>query len=99
MSISDGVVEREFATLGVGDTVSDQLRLPLLFTVLVAVRVVLRGDDDTGLVVLEIGDDIAPTLVVVDAQSDDKVFTGVGNETKGAGSSATSHRENKHSVV
>ena len=98
VSINDGVVERELATLNVRDTVSGQLCLPLLLTVLVAVRVVLRGDDNACLVVLEVGDDISPAFVVVDAQSDDKVFTGVGNETKGAGSSATTHSENMHSV-
>ena len=98
VSISDGVEDREFATLGVGDTVRGQLGFPLLLTVLVAVRVVLRGDDDTGLVILEVGNDVAPTLVVVDSQSDDAVFTGVGNEAKGTASSTTTHSEIQHSV-
>ena len=98
VSISNGVNEREFATLEVRDTVSGQLRLPLLFTVLVAVGVVLRGDDDTSLVVLEVGDDVSPTLVVVDAQRNNEVFAGVGNETKGTASSTTTHGENMNSV-
>ena len=98
VSINDGVVVRELASLHVGDTVRGQLCLPLLLTVLVAVRVVLRGDDNASLVVLEVGDDISPTFVVVDAKSDDEVLVGVGNEAKGATSSTTTHSENMRSV-
>ena len=96
--LSNIVGEGESATLDVGDGVVGQLRLPLLFTVFVRVGVVLGCDDDTSLIVSKVRDDVAPTLVVVDAQRDDEVFAGVGQETKGAGSSAATHGEDMRSV-
>ena len=62
------------------------------------VRIILRGDDDTSLLIGKICDDVAPTLIIVDAQCDDEVFTGVGRETKGATRSATAHGEHMGSI-
>ena len=93
VSIGDSVVEGKFAALKVRDAVVGQLRLPLLFPILVTVGVVLGRDDDASLVIGEIGDNVTPTLVVVDAQRNDEVFAGVGNETEGTTGSTATHGE------
>ena len=77
----------------IGGLVRLQLPLPLLLHVRVVLAVILRINDASGLVVLEVSDDIAPSLVVVDAQSDDAAFVIVGQEAKGAGRSAAVHPE------
>ena len=92
------IVEREVATLCVVDVVRHQLRLPLRLPVWVIVRVVLGRDDDTGLVGRKVRDNIAPTLVVVDAQRDDEALLSVGRETKGATRSTAAHREHMGAV-
>ena len=93
VSLSDGVDKRKLAALEVRDAVVGQLRLPLLLTVFVVIGVVLGSDDNASLVVGEIGDNITPTLVVVDSQSDDEVFAGVGHEAKGTAGPAATHGE------
>ena len=93
VSIGDSVVEGKFAALKVRDAIVGQLRLPLLFPILVAVGVVLGSDDDASLIVGKVGDNVAPMLVVVDAQSDDEVFASVGHEAKGTAGSAATHGE------
>ena len=98
VSLGDGVVDGKLAALGVRDAVAGQLGLPLLFAVPVLVGVILGGDDHTRLVVLEVGDDVTPTLVVVDAHRDDEVLAGVRDETEGTAGSATTHREQMLSV-
>jgi len=79
------------ATFSVLDTVRRQLLLPL--TLPVGLAVVLRRDDDTSLVGSKVRDNVAPGLVVVNAQSGDEVLLGVGHEAKGAASAATAHLE------
>jgi hypothetical protein len=58
----------------------------------------LRGDDDASLLMSEVRDDVTPALVIVDAQRNDEVLSGVGHETKGAGRSATAHGEQVASI-
>ena len=98
VSVGYSVIDRKVATLDVLDVVRRQLLLPLLLTVAVLVRVVLRRDDHTGLVGSEVRDDVTPTLVVVDAQRGDEVLAGVGREAKGAARSATTHGEHTGSI-
>ena len=93
MSLSDGVDKRKLAALKVRDAVVGQLRLPLPFPILVTVGVVLGSDDDASLIVGKVGDNVTPTLVVVDAQSDDEVFASVGHEAKGTAGPAATHGE------
>ena len=94
ISLSYNILERNFTTLGVLDRVTRQLLLPLLLPVAVLAVVVLRRDDDTSLRVSKVRDNVTPTLVVVDAKGDDELLVvGVGHETKGARSSATTHLE------
>ncbi len=71
MAVGHNILERKLATLQVGDLVRRELPLPLLLHVGVVLAVVLWINDASGLVVLEVRDDIAPSLVIVDAQSDD----------------------------
>jgi hypothetical protein len=88
------ILERNFATLGIFDTVTRQLLLPLLLPIAVLAAVVLRRNDDTGLLVSKVRDNVTPTLVIVDAKGDDEfLVSGVGHETKGATSSAAAHLE------
>jgi hypothetical protein len=94
VSIGYSIVERNFATFGVLDTVSCQLPLPLLLPVAVIVAIVLRGNDDTSLFISEVRDNVAPTLVIVNAQSDDELLVaGLILKAKGATGSATAHLE------
>jgi hypothetical protein len=47
---------------------------------------------------VKVGDDVTPTLVVVDTQGDDEVLASVGLETKGTAGSAAAHGEHMGSV-
>jgi hypothetical protein len=98
MSVGHSVVKRKGATFIVLHTVTRQLLLPLSHTIGLVGAVVLRVDDDASLLISQVGDDITPTLVVVDAQRNDEVLAGVGHETKGARRSATAHSEYLGSV-
>lgn len=93
ISLGHSIVERKFATFRVGDRVGRQLRMPLLLPVGIVRVVILRVDVDTSPAGTEVCDNITPTLVCIDAQCDDEVLAGVRHETKGAGRSATAHRE------
>ena len=98
MAVGHNILERKLATLQVGDLVRRELPLPLLLHVGVVLAVVLWINDASGLVVLEVRDDITPSLVIVDAQSDDAALAFVGQEAKGAGRSAAVHPEHVASV-
>ena len=94
IALSYNILERNFATLGIFDTVTRQLLFPLLLPVAVLAAIVLRRNDDTGLLVSQVRDNITPTLVIVNAQGDDEfLVSGVGHETKGATSPASAHLE------
>ena len=86
------------ATFGVLDTVSRQLLLALTLPVLVLGAVILGRDDDASLVGRKVRDNVTPGLVVVNAQSGDEVFVGVGHEAKGAASAAAAHLEDVGSL-
>ena len=82
------------ATLGVFDAVLHVLRLANFLTILVTVAVVLRLDDASGLVGLEVGDDVAPALVVVHADRHGEGLAGLQvAETHGARGAAATHFE------
>jgi len=87
------VIDSEFPALDIIDVVAGELPLPLLLSVGELAVVILRVDDDAGLVIVKVGDYVAPPLVVVDSHSDDEVLAGVGNETKSAGCSTATHGE------
>lgn len=78
-------------TLSVGHAVGDELFLPLIGPL--STVVVLGVDNDASLVVLQIGDDVAPPLVVVYADSGDEVLTVIRKEADGAGGAAATHGE------
>jgi hypothetical protein len=80
------------------DIVGRQLLLPLLHSITILVAVVLRGNDDPSLFVGEVRDNVSPSLIVVDAQSDDEVFTSVAHETKRAACPAAANGEHVGSV-
>jgi hypothetical protein len=98
IALRHGVLERTLATLHVGDLVRSQLLLPLLHPVREVVAVILWVNNAGGLIVLDVRDDVAPSLVVVDAQSDDEALARFGPETKGARRPATSHLEHKVTI-
>jgi hypothetical protein len=93
IALGHTVIERILATLQVGDLVCTQLLLPLLLPIRVFQAVILWVNDASGLIVLEVRDDVAPSLVVVDAESDDEALACVGQETKGARCPASAHLE------
>jgi hypothetical protein len=98
ISVGNSIGKRKIATFVVRHTVSRQLLIPLGHTIGEFVAIILRGNDDTGLISGKVRDDVTPTLVVVDAQCNDKVLSGVRHETKGARRSARAHREHVGSV-
>jgi hypothetical protein len=98
VAFSYGVADRKFTALVIAHTVRLQLALPLGHTVTVFAVVVFRGNDDPSLIGAQVRDNVAPSLVVVNTQSDDEIFAGVGLETKGATCPAVLHFEHMGSV-
>src|ERR1700753_1743115 len=98
VSLGNRIAEPDVATLGVLDAVRHQLCLPLSLAVAMLVGVVLRRDGNTGVAGRKVRDDIAPALVVVNTQGDDKVLVGVGLEAKGAIGPAAANREHISSI-
>lgn len=92
-SIGYSVFERKVVTSSAIDIVSHQLLLPLPLPVAVLMAVVFRRDDDAGLIRRKVRDNVTPTFVIVDTQSDDADLVGVGHEAKGAARSAAAHGE------
>ena len=84
IALLHSVLERKLAILRVGDIVRGQLLFPLPLPSRVSRTVILWVDGQSGLIVLEVCDDVAPTLVVMDAKSDDEALAREGPETKGA---------------
>jgi hypothetical protein len=95
IAIRHTVLERTLATLHVGDRVRSQLLLPLFLPVREITAVILWVNGTSGLIVLEVRDDVAPSLAAVDAQSDDEALARFGLETKGARRPAAAHLEHK----
>jgi hypothetical protein len=93
VALGHSVLERILATLQVGDLVCTQLLLPLLLPIRVFRAVILWVNDASGLIALEVRDDVAPSLGAVDAESDDEALARVGQETKGARCPASAHLE------
>ena len=93
ISLSHSIFERILDTLQVGDLVLRQLPLPLRHPKRVFYAVILWVDDASGLIALEVRDDVAPSLVIVNAQSGDEAPPRVGQEAKGAGGPALAHLE------
>lgn len=93
VAVGDGVVVGVVAALSIGNVVAHELPLTRGAAVRVAVAVVLGGNDDTSLIVREVGHDVAPTLVVMHAERDDEVLARVGDEAKGARGATAAHRE------
>jgi len=89
--VGDSVGDGELPALGIGDAVSRELLLAHVSPG--AAVVVLRVDDCASLVAGQVGDDVAPPLVVVDPDRDDEVLAGVGDEADGAGGAAATHGE------
>ena len=83
----------------VEDIVQSQLLFPLLLPSRVSRTVILWVDGQSGLIVLEVCDDVAPTLVVMDAKSDDEALAREGPETKGARRSTSAHLEHLVALV
>ena len=98
VAVGHDILKRKLVTLQVGDLVRLQLPLPLLLHVRVVLAIILWINEANGLVILEVRDDIAPSLVIVDAQSDDAALTFIGQEAKGAGRSAAVYLEHVASV-
>ena len=98
LSFCHSIIKFDVATIGVADIVSRQLPFPLLLPVAVSVAVILRCDNDASLVGGEVSDDVTPTFVVVDAQGDDEVLAGVGQETKRPARPAAAHVKHVRSV-
>ncbi len=98
IALGHNILERILATLQVGDLVRSQLLLPLLLSIRVFLAVILWVNDASGLIVREVRDDVAPSLVIVDAQSDDEALARVGQEAKGARSPAPAHLEHMVTV-
>jgi len=92
-SIGYSVLECKAVTSSANDIVSHQLLLPLPLPVAVLIAVVFRRDDDPSLIRRKVRDNVTPTSVIVDTQSDDAALVGVGHEAKGAARPATAHRE------
>ena len=92
------VLERKLATLQVVNFVSRQLPLPLLLPIRVFQAVILWINEASGLIVLDVRDDIAPSLVIVDAQSEDTALAFVSQKAKSTGRSTATHLEHVESV-
>ena len=90
-ALSISIVERILDTFRVGDLVLRQLLLPLRLPLREFVAVILWVDDASGLIVLEVRDDVTPSLVIVNAESHDEAPARVGHEAKGAGGPAPAH--------
>ena len=99
IAFGHSIVVRKIATLRILDIVGRQLLLPLLRSITILVAVVLRGNDDPTFFVGKVRDNVSPPLIVVDTQSDDEVFTGVGHETKRAARPAAAHGEHMCSLT
>jgi hypothetical protein len=79
------VLERKVAALVIPNIVRRWLALPLAHAITMLAVVVLWGNNDCSMLVGgEFSDNIAPSLVVVNTQSNDESFIGVGHETKRA---------------
>src|ERR1700691_1456487 len=98
IAFSLSILQRILATFQVGDLVHSQLLLPLLRPTWVVLAVILRVNNTSGLLALEVRDDVAPSFVIVDAQSDDETLPRVGQEAKGAGGPAPAHLEHMVTV-
>ena len=98
IALRHSVLVRKLATLHVGYIVRNQLLFPLLLPIRVFRAVILWVDGQSGLIVLDVRDDVAPTLVVVNAQSDDEALARAGQETKGARRPASAHLEHMVAV-
>jgi hypothetical protein len=98
IAFSYRVADCKFTAPVIADTVRLQLALPLGLTITMFAVVVFRGNDDASLIGLQVRDNVAPSLVVVNTQSDDEIFAGVGHETKGATCPAGFHLEHMGSV-
>src|SRR5689334_12011216 len=77
--------------LGILDIVSSKLLLAHIGTG--TGIVILRVDNGASLVAGEVGDNVAPAFVVVDAESDDEVLAVVSSEADGTRGAATAHGE------
>src|ERR1700761_2486945 len=84
IALLHSVLKRKLATLRVGDIVRSQLLFPLLLPSRLSWTVILWVDGQRRLILREVCDDVAPTLVVMDAKSDDEALARAGLETKGA---------------
>src|SRR6266702_5484554 len=98
IAVGHNILERILATLQVGDLVRTQLLLPLSLPIRAVIAVILWVNNASGLIVREVRDDVAPSLVIVDAQSDDEAFVCVGDKAKGAGRPAPAHLEHMVTV-
>jgi hypothetical protein len=91
VTVRHGKGDREVPTLCILDVICRKLLLPRSFPVRVLAIIILRVDDDASLVVAKVGDNVAPPLVVMDANGNDEVLAGVGHETMGAACSTSTH--------
>jgi len=99
IAFSLSILQRILATFQVGDLVHGQLLLPLLLPTRVVLAVILWVDDTSGWITLEVRDDVAPSLVIVDAQSDDEALPRVGQEAKGEAADRVRGRRLERSQV
>ncbi len=93
IAVGHNVLERILATMQVGDRVRSQLLLPLPLPFRGVLAVILWVNDASGLIVREVRDDVTPSLVIVDAESDDETLACVGDKAKGTGRPAPAHLE------
>lgn len=93
ISFSDGVVNRDIPALYILDTVLSKLPFACAGAFRIAV-VVLRVDNNTSLLVGEIGDNVAPALVIVYAKRDDEFLVVFAHKAQGTGRAAATHLEN-----
>ena len=90
IALGHSILERILDAFRVGDLVLRQLLLPLLLPLRLSFAVILWIDDASGLI-LEVRDNVAPSLVIVNAESHDEAPPRVGHEAKGAGGPAPTH--------
>ena len=98
VALANDVVHGELASLEVGNAVGAQLPLPGCIAIGERSVVVLGCNDNAGLVVGQVRDNVASTLVVVHAESDDEVLASVCDEAKGAAGAAATHGEDLGAV-
>jgi len=100
VTLSDGVFGADVPTVNVKDGLFSALRLPRLNTSRVGVIVVLGESTDASNIVSETGNNIDPSLGVMDTHGDEEGFLALlGHETKHTGGATATHGQQEDAIL